>query len=187
MIQSAKICCRLLISQKPSSDSDRRIDSAFFATSERHSRFFPTARKTVSLDNFISDFYAGFRTPFRDGKFTEKYNFLSGREIDEKKDIRERVGGSFSSFTCTARFESCAKQSRSSLYRNSFPRMDFKRTERSFRTAVTVFLCCVPYSYMILAPAAMANEKDPKSGAAKCFEEIALDPDSYRIGHTKAS
>jgi hypothetical protein len=78
------------------------------------------------------------------------------------------------------------------VYRNFFPRMDFNGHENrtivsSFRTAVTVFLCYVPYSYMILAPAAMANEKDSKSGAAKCFEEIGLDPDSYRIGHTKAS
>lgn len=40
---------------------------------------------------------------------------------------------------------------------------------------------------MILAPAAMAAQKEPKNGAAKCFEEIGLDPDSYRIGHTKAS
>ncbi|KAF7379403.1 hypothetical protein HZH66_014774 [Vespula vulgaris] len=41
--------------------------------------------------------------------------------------------------------------------------------------------------YMILAPAVMASQKDPKVAAAKCFEEIGLDPDSYRIGHTKAS
>lgn len=40
---------------------------------------------------------------------------------------------------------------------------------------------------MILAPAIMAAHSDPKVSAAKCFEEIALDPDSYRIGHTKAS
>lgn len=40
---------------------------------------------------------------------------------------------------------------------------------------------------MILAPAAMAAQSDPKVSAAKCFEECALDPDSYRIGHTKAS
>lgn len=39
---------------------------------------------------------------------------------------------------------------------------------------------------MILAPAAMTAEKDPKKAAAKCFESIALDPESYRIGHTKA-
>lgn len=40
---------------------------------------------------------------------------------------------------------------------------------------------------MILAPAAMTAEKDPKVSAAKCFDSIGLDPDSYRIGHTKAS
>ncbi|XP_076246113.1 myosin heavy chain isoform X15 [Calliopsis andreniformis] len=39
--------------------------------------------------------------------------------------------------------------------------------------------------YMILAPAAMAAESDPKKSAARCFEEIGLDPDMYRIGHTK--
>lgn len=39
---------------------------------------------------------------------------------------------------------------------------------------------------MILNPAAMTAEKDPKKAAAKCFESIALDPESYRIGHTKA-
>ncbi|KYB26156.1 Myosin heavy chain, muscle-like Protein [Tribolium castaneum] len=40
--------------------------------------------------------------------------------------------------------------------------------------------------YMILAPATMAAEKDPKEAARKCLEEVGLDPDSYRIGHTKA-
>lgn len=39
---------------------------------------------------------------------------------------------------------------------------------------------------MILAPAAMTAEKDPKKAAAKCFDSIGLDPESYRIGHTKA-
>lgn len=52
---------------------------------------------------------------------------------------------------------------------------------------VTELLCCISCSYMILAPAIMASHSDPKVAAAKCFEEIALDPDSYRIGHTKAS
>lgn len=42
-------------------------------------------------------------------------------------------------------------------------------------------------SYMILAPAAMQAESDPKKSAAACFDSIGLDPDSYRIGHTKAS
>lgn len=40
---------------------------------------------------------------------------------------------------------------------------------------------------MILAPAAMAAESDPKKAAQACFESIGLDPESYRIGHTKAS
>lgn len=40
---------------------------------------------------------------------------------------------------------------------------------------------------MILAPATMANESDPKTAAAKCLQEVELDPESYRIGHTKAS
>ncbi|XP_041979134.1 myosin heavy chain, muscle isoform X9 [Aricia agestis] len=39
--------------------------------------------------------------------------------------------------------------------------------------------------YMILAPAIMAAEEDPKEAARKCFESIGLDPESYRIGHTK--
>jgi myosin heavy chain 6/7 len=40
---------------------------------------------------------------------------------------------------------------------------------------------------MILAPAAMQAEKDPKVSAQKCFDGCGLDPDNYRIGHTKAS
>lgn len=39
---------------------------------------------------------------------------------------------------------------------------------------------------MILAPATMTREKDPKTAAQKCLEEVGLDPDSYRVGHTKA-
>ncbi|XP_065091225.1 myosin heavy chain, muscle-like [Ochlerotatus camptorhynchus] len=39
--------------------------------------------------------------------------------------------------------------------------------------------------YLILAPAAMEAEAEPKKAAEKCFEAIQLDPDSYRIGHTK--
>ncbi|XP_022917256.1 myosin heavy chain, muscle isoform X29 [Onthophagus taurus] len=39
--------------------------------------------------------------------------------------------------------------------------------------------------YMILAPATMAAEKDPKEAARKCLEEVGLDPESYRVGHTK--
>lgn len=32
----------------------------------------------------------------------------------------------------------------------------------------------------------MTAEKDPKVAAFKCFDGIGLDPDMYRIGHTKA-
>lgn len=39
---------------------------------------------------------------------------------------------------------------------------------------------------MILAPAIMTAEKDQKKAAQKCFDSVGLDPDSYRIGHTKA-
>ncbi|XP_023159153.1 myosin heavy chain, muscle isoform X36 [Ceratitis capitata] len=39
--------------------------------------------------------------------------------------------------------------------------------------------------YMILAPAIMVAEKQPKNAAAKCLESVGLDPDMYRIGHTK--
>lgn len=39
---------------------------------------------------------------------------------------------------------------------------------------------------MILAPAIMTAEKDPKKAAEKCLASIALDPESYRCGHTKA-
>lgn len=39
---------------------------------------------------------------------------------------------------------------------------------------------------MILAPATMTKEKDPKEAARKCLEEVGLSADSYRIGHTKA-
>nr|XP_023023711.1 myosin heavy chain, muscle isoform X23 [Leptinotarsa decemlineata] len=39
--------------------------------------------------------------------------------------------------------------------------------------------------YMILAPATMAKEKEAKEAARKCLEEIGLDADSYRVGHTK--
>lgn len=43
------------------------------------------------------------------------------------------------------------------------------------------------YSYMILNPAEMTAEKDQKKAAQKCFDSVGLDPDSYRIGLTKAS
>ncbi|KAI8042558.1 hypothetical protein M5D96_003871 [Drosophila gunungcola] len=39
---------------------------------------------------------------------------------------------------------------------------------------------------MILAPAIMAAEKVAKNAAGKCLEAVGLDPDMYRIGHTKA-
>ncbi|KAI5697733.1 hypothetical protein M8J75_014821 [Diaphorina citri] len=40
---------------------------------------------------------------------------------------------------------------------------------------------------MILAPAIMQAEKDPKLAAEKCLKSIEeLEPDNYRIGHTKA-
>lgn len=40
---------------------------------------------------------------------------------------------------------------------------------------------------MILAPAIMAAESDPKNAADKCLQSLeALDADKYRIGHTKA-
>lgn len=39
---------------------------------------------------------------------------------------------------------------------------------------------------MILDPAQMTKEKDPKKAAGKCLETVGLDPDMYRIGHTKA-
>lgn len=41
-------------------------------------------------------------------------------------------------------------------------------------------------SYQILAPTEMYNEKEPKNAAKLCFDKIGLDPDLYRIGHTKA-
>lgn len=32
----------------------------------------------------------------------------------------------------------------------------------------------------------MMAEKEGKNAAQKCFDAIGLDPESYRIGHTKA-
>jgi hypothetical protein len=32
----------------------------------------------------------------------------------------------------------------------------------------------------------MFHEKDPKKAAKSCFDKIGLDPELYRIGHTKA-
>lgn len=39
---------------------------------------------------------------------------------------------------------------------------------------------------MIIAPAEMTAAKDQKVAAQKCFDACQLDPDMYRIGHTKA-
>uniref|UniRef100_A0A1Q3FI37 Putative myosin class i heavy chain n=1 Tax=Culex tarsalis TaxID=7177 RepID=A0A1Q3FI37_CULTA len=39
--------------------------------------------------------------------------------------------------------------------------------------------------YLILAPAAMQAEAEGKKAAEKCMEATALDPDLFRIGHTK--
>nr|ASM56386.1 myosin heavy chain isoform Mhc_X5 [Lethocerus indicus]ASP18631.1 myosin heavy chain isoform Mhc_X5 [Lethocerus indicus] len=39
--------------------------------------------------------------------------------------------------------------------------------------------------YMILAPATMAAEPDPKKAADKCLKEVGLESETYRIGHTK--
>ncbi|KAG5675242.1 hypothetical protein PVAND_005159 [Polypedilum vanderplanki] len=41
--------------------------------------------------------------------------------------------------------------------------------------------------YQILAPQEMFHEKDQKKAAQACFDKIGLDPELYRIGHTKAS
>ncbi len=43
-----------------------------------------------------------------------------------------------------------------------------------------------PISYMILAPNEMKAEPDERKAAKICLEKIALDPEWYRIGHTKA-
>lgn len=56
----------------------------------------------------------------------------------------------------------------------------------SWQVMVTLALCFFFLSYKILAPAIMEKEADPKTAAAKCLEEVGLDPESYRIGHTKA-
>jgi len=51
---------------------------------------------------------------------------------------------------------------------------------------INVWIVILNYSYMILAPAIMAAEKVAKNAAGKCLEAVGLDPDMYRIGHTKA-
>lgn len=42
-------------------------------------------------------------------------------------------------------------------------------------------------SYQILAPALMQTEKDVKKAAGGCLDSIKLDPDLYRLGHTKVN
>lgn len=44
----------------------------------------------------------------------------------------------------------------------------------------------IAISYMILAPNEMKSEPDDRKAAKLCLEKIALDPEWYRIGHTKA-
>lgn len=49
--------------------------------------------------------------------------------------------------------------------------------------------CCLPdfvCSYKILNPAGVDKESDPKKIAQVILEATGLDPESYRIGHTKA-
>jgi len=41
------------------------------------------------------------------------------------------------------------------------------------------------HRYLILAPEKMKAEKDEKKGAQACFDSVELDPDKYRLGHTK--
>lgn len=51
--------------------------------------------------------------------------------------------------------------------------------------STTKIMHCVS-SYLILAPGPMQAEKDLKKGAGICLESVALDPEMYRLGHTKA-
>lgn len=54
---------------------------------------------------------------------------------------------------------------------------------------IDCLIVCVFYyvvSYLILAPAAMQAEKDIKKAAECCMDAVKLDPESYRLGHTKA-
>jgi len=43
-----------------------------------------------------------------------------------------------------------------------------------------------PSRYKILAPAAVDKAKEPKDAAAAVLDSTGLDPDMYRLGHTKA-
>lgn len=56
--------------------------------------------------------------------------------------------------------------------------------EISFFTKKNIMHCV--YSYLILAPGPMQTEKDLKKGAQICMESVHLDPEMYRLGHTKA-
>lgn len=42
------------------------------------------------------------------------------------------------------------------------------------------------FSYKILAPKVMEEQKDPKKAAGACLESIPLDEELYRLGNTKA-
>lgn len=42
------------------------------------------------------------------------------------------------------------------------------------------------YSYKILAPKAIEENKDLKKATGAVLEIVELDPESYRLGHTKA-
>lgn len=68
-------------------------------------------------------------------------------------------------------------------YAKSFPFQIF-----TMNLAWTLFILSYPshYSYLILAPAAMQNEKDIKKAAGICLDTVGLDPELYRLGHTKA-
>jgi len=49
-----------------------------------------------------------------------------------------------------------------------------------------IFIFNAISSYKILAPAIMDAEPNPKIATQKCLENTTLDPDFFRIGHTKA-
>ena len=42
------------------------------------------------------------------------------------------------------------------------------------------------FSYMILAPNEMQAEPDDRKSAGLCLDSVKLDPELYRLGHTKA-
>ena len=42
-------------------------------------------------------------------------------------------------------------------------------------------------SYMILAPALMKKAKEDNDAAKVCLEAIELDPEKFRMGHTKVA